>query len=56
MPFRWQLRVISTTAVLWRGGSDGHYLWSAGTWKDFTAKWKELGKDPLRLVDVTVHE
>ena len=40
---------------VWRAGSDGHYLWAGKNWKDFTAKWKELAGQGLRLVDVATY-
>ena len=40
---------------VYRSGGDGHYLWMNDDWKGLTEKWKELGKDGLRLVDVERH-
>jgi hypothetical protein len=40
---------------VWRGGSDGYYLWSGVEWNNFTAKWEELGKQNLRLVDIETY-
>ena len=37
---------------VWREGTDGYYLWAGTDWKSFTDKWKELGKQNLRLIDI----
>jgi murein DD-endopeptidase MepM/ murein hydrolase activator NlpD len=39
-------------AGVWRAGNDPHYLWSGVDWNNFNAKWGELSKQNLRLVDV----
>ena len=40
---------------VWREGTDGYYLWAGVDWKSFTAKWKELGKQNLRLIDIETY-
>ena len=40
---------------VWRQGNDGNYLWSGVDWANFTAKWTELGKQNLRLVDIETY-
>ena len=35
-----------------RGGNDPYYLWVGQDWNSFNAKWQELSKQNLRLVDV----
>jgi hypothetical protein len=37
-------------------GSDAHYLWVGVDWNNFKAKWEELSKQNLRLVDIDVHK
>lgn len=37
---------------VWRAGNDAHYLWVGVDWDNFKAKWEELSKQNLRLVDV----
>jgi hypothetical protein len=37
---------------VWQSGSDPYYLWVGEDWQGFTAKWKELAGQGLRLVDV----
>lgn len=37
---------------VYRSGSDGYYLWVGDSWEGITKKWKDLGKDGLRLVDI----
>jgi len=37
---------------VWRSGNDAHYLWAGVDWNSFNAKWEELSKQNLRLVDV----
>ena len=37
---------------VWRGGNDGYYLWSGVPWDNFAAKWDELAKQNLRLLDI----
>jgi Peptidase family M23/Bacterial tandem repeat domain 1 len=39
-------------AGVWRAGNDPYYLWSGVDWNSFNAKWQELSKQNLRLVDV----
>jgi len=39
-------------AGVWRSGNDPHYLWVGVDWNSFNAKWQELAKQNLRLVDV----
>ena len=34
---------------VWRGGSDGHYLWVNADWNAFVAKWQQLAAQNLRL-------
>jgi len=41
-------------AGVWRAGSDPHYLW-VSDWNSFKAKWEELSKQNLRLVDLRVY-
>ncbi len=41
-------------AGVWRAGSDPYYLWVSG-WDSFKAKWEELSKHNLRLVDLKVY-
>jgi hypothetical protein len=40
---------------VWRQGSDGYYLWSGVEWDNFNNKWKELGNQNLRLVDIETY-
>ncbi|MEI6947588.1 M23 family metallopeptidase [Paraflavisolibacter sp. H34] len=40
---------------VWRGGSDGYYLWSGVDWNSFVAKWNELGRLNLRLMDIETY-
>jgi polyglycine hydrolase-like protein/peptidase M23-like protein len=40
-------------AGVWRSGSDPYYLW-VSDWNSFHAKWEELSKQNLRLVDLKV--
>lgn len=37
---------------VWRGGNDGYYLWSGVPWDNFAAKWDELAKQNLRLINI----
>jgi C1A family cysteine protease len=37
---------------VWRAGSDAYYLWVNANWDNFRAKWEELSKQNLRLVDL----
>jgi C1A family cysteine protease len=39
----------------WRAGSDPYYLWVNANWSNFTAKWDELSKQNLRLVDLDTY-
>ena len=39
-------------AGVWRGGSDGYYLWSGVHWDSIVAKWQELAAQNLRLIDL----
>jgi hypothetical protein len=41
---------------VWRGGSEGHYLWANAGWDNFKAKWQELSGAGLRLVDVETYQ
>lgn len=41
-------------AGVWRSGTDPYYFW-VSDWNSFTAKWEELTKQNLRLVDLKVH-
>jgi hypothetical protein len=41
-------------AGVWRAGNDPYYLWVAD-WNGFNAKWQELSKQNLRLVDLKVY-
>jgi hypothetical protein len=41
-------------AGIWRGGSDGYYLWVNVNKNNFIAKWKELSGQNFRLVDIEV--
>lgn len=43
---------IGQMTGVYRSGDGGHYLWIGEDWKDFTSKWKELGREGLRLVDI----
>jgi C1A family cysteine protease len=45
---------ISFSGV-WRAGSDAHYVWVNASWDSFRAKWEELSKQNLRLVDLDVY-
>ena len=40
---------------VWRQGNDGNYLWSGVEWANFNAKWAELAKQNLRLVDIETY-
>ncbi|HEX6862700.1 MAG TPA: hypothetical protein VF414_07790, partial [Thermoanaerobaculia bacterium] len=40
---------------IWEAGTDGHYLWSGADWNNFDAKWKELARQNLRLIDVETY-
>ncbi len=42
-------------AGVWRSGNDAHYLWAGVDWNSFNAKWEELSKQNLRLVDVATY-
>jgi Bacterial tandem repeat domain 1 len=46
------LKVESAFSGVWRAGSDAYYLWANVNWDNFRAKWEELSKQNLRLVDV----
>lgn len=39
---------------VWRSGSDPYYLWGNASWEGFRAKWEELSRANLRLVDFDV--
>ncbi|MDN5761372.1 MAG: hypothetical protein L0H41_03505, partial [Microlunatus sp.] len=39
-------------AGVFRAGNDGHALWVGDDWTSFTAKWKALSADGLRLIDL----
>ena len=41
---------------VWRGGSDGYYLWANASWENFNAKWQALNGQGLRLADLEVYE
>ncbi len=54
------LFIFQTTAQqryigVWRQGNDGNYLWSGVDWNNFNAKWAELAKQNLRLVDIETY-
>ena len=38
----------------WRKGSDAYALYQYNNWTSFTSKWKQLGQQNLRLVDMEV--
>lgn len=38
---------------VWRGGTDGYYLYNGLDWNAFVAKWKELGAQNQRLISIT---
>jgi len=40
---------------VWEGGTDGYFLWSGVEWNNFNAKWAELAKQNLRLIDVETY-
>ena len=40
---------------VWRGGTDGYYLWAGVNWADFNTKWAELGKSNLRLIRIETY-
>ncbi|MBK9017609.1 MAG: hypothetical protein IPM82_28160 [Saprospiraceae bacterium] len=40
---------------VWREGKDGYYLWVGQEWASFEAKWKELAKQNLRLIDIETY-
>jgi C1A family cysteine protease len=42
----------TTYSGVWRSGSDPYYLWVNASWDNFSAKWDELSKQNLRLVDL----
>jgi hypothetical protein len=46
--------MLMSLQVFWRAGSDPYYLWVSG-WDSFKAKWEELSKQNLRLVDFKVY-
>jgi len=39
---------------IWRSGSDPFFLWGNASWDGFRAKWEELSRNNLRLVDFDV--
>jgi len=45
-------RAQDAFAGVWRAGNDPYYLWVGVDWNNFNAKWQELAKQNLRLVDV----
>jgi len=48
------MSITEVYAGVWRSGSDPYYLWVAD-WNSFKAKWEELSKQNLRLVDLKVY-
>ena len=48
-------RAQEAFAGVWRAGNDGHYLWVGVGWDNFKAKWEELAKQNLRLVDLETY-
>lgn len=44
-------RAQQAYAGVFRGGTDGHYLWVGATWPSFVAKWQQLSNQGLRLID-----
>ena len=40
---------------VFRAGKDSHYLWAGASWSSFVAKWKELSKKNLRLIDIETY-
>jgi hypothetical protein len=42
-------------AGVFRAGNDGHALWVGDNWTGFEAKWKELSKQGLRLIDLETY-
>jgi Bacterial tandem repeat domain 1 len=43
---------VSELTGVWQEGGDPYYLWVGVDWQGFTAKWKELSNQGLRLVDI----
>jgi hypothetical protein len=41
---------------VWRGGTDGYYLWVGVDWDSFVQKWQELAGQNLRLIDFETYE
>ena len=40
---------------VWRAGTEDYYLWSGVEWSNFNAKWAELVKQNLRLIDIEIY-
>ena len=39
---------------MWRSGNDGYALFHYNSWSAFTDKWKEMGGQGMRLVDMSI--
>jgi murein DD-endopeptidase MepM/ murein hydrolase activator NlpD len=42
-------------AGVWEEATDGYFLWAGQEWAGFEAKWKELSKQNLRLIDIETY-
>lgn len=51
----WQLQSQDLYTGVWEEGTDDYFLWSGVEWSNFEAKWDELAKKNLRLVDIETY-
>ena len=40
---------------VWRGGTDGYYLWAEASWANFNTKWSQLAGQGLRLIKIETY-